>query len=280
MAELRRRLIREGYLYLPGLLAREAVAEVSGLLESTLAATEFDGFTADSFATVYPRVQRLEAFHRLAHHDALRSLAGGLLGADVFCHPAKVVRIIASAGAESSFATRAHQDFVVQHVASDVLTVWLPFTDCDERHQGLRLIPGSHRDGFIPVDESLPGARPLYLNVPFDDERWRTAGFRIGDIVVFHSFTVHAGGPNASDRVRLSADIRYQRVSEPIRAEFLRPHGWPRTPDWDELCADWSTRAWVEVPDGVHAVPMPQDISYRDYLSTLVAPPSLLLKGN
>ncbi|WP_225074932.1 phytanoyl-CoA dioxygenase family protein [Streptomyces sp. CoT10] len=294
IAELTSRLVRDGYVYLPGFLPADRVEPVTGHLRQALhgigwlagpdtsdVAPEAEPrFTGDSFRQIYPVIQRLEEFHRLAHDDRILRLMEGLLGGDIFCHPAKVCRISTPSAQGGAYFTRAHQDFVVLHTCSDVLTAWIPFTSCTAESQGLRILANSHRDGFLPTDASVGGARPLYLPVDADDPRWMTADYAVGDVVVFHSLTVHGGGPNTSNTVRLSADVRYQRTGdEPMRAEFAHPHGWPRTPDWDELCAGWSTRTWVDTPDTVLLEPMPTDVSYGEYLSTLVAPPSRLLRS-
>lgn len=286
---VRDRLVSDGYVYLPGLLDVEPILDVQRQLRAGLAEVGWlDSpdtlttprrelrFDAASFGTVYPAVQRVEAFHALAHDSRILDLASAVLGGTVFCHPAKVARISPPTTHGRSF-TRPHQDFVVLHVASDVITAWIPITACTPTKQGLRVIPASHRDGFLPTDAAAGGRRPLYLSVTDDDPRWATEDFALGDVVLFHSLTVHGGGPNTSDEIRLSADVRYQLVTDPIRAEFTHPHGWPRTPDWDVLCAGWSTRRWIETPAEVPQIPMP-DVDYGDYLSTLDAPPSSLLK--
>lgn len=288
--ELRARLVADGYVYLPGLLdaadvltaqedlrrALHAAGWLAGTDDLTVARRDLR-FSADSFATVYPAVQRVESFHRLAHHPRLSGLARSLLGGTVFCHPAKVVRLAPPTRDARTYATRAHQDFVVQHVAADVLTFWIPLADCSAERQGLRIIPGSHRGGYLPTDPGQGGARPLYLDVSPDDARWATAEYRPGDVVLFHSLTVHGGGPNTTDELRVSADIRYQRTDEPMRAEFAHPHGWPRTPDWPELTAGWHTTRWCELPAEVELVPLPTDVSYDELLTRLRAPYSRLL---
>ncbi|MEU3031251.1 phytanoyl-CoA dioxygenase family protein [Streptomyces incarnatus] len=293
-SKLTSQLVRDGYVYLPGFLSTEKVEAVNrhlrqalhgigwlaGPEKSQVAPGAEPKFTGESFRQVYPVIQRLELFHQLAHDEKILRLMAGLLGGSIFCHPAKVCRISTPSAADGAYFTRAHQDFVVLHTCSDVLTAWIPFTPCTTESQGLRILAGSHQDGFLPTDASVGGARPLYLPVDANDPRWMTADYAVGDMVVFHSLTVHGGGPNRSDAVRLSADVRYQRTDdEPMRAEFAHPHGWPRTPDWDDLCAGWSTRAWVETPVTVPLEPMPTDISYGAYLSTLVAPPSRLLSS-
>jgi hypothetical protein len=59
-----------------------------------------------------------------------------------------------------------------------------------------------------------------------------------GDVLLFHSHTVHAARPNISDgALRISADYRFQSASLPVVADSLQPHmGRLR---WDDVYADW-----------------------------------------
>ena len=281
---MRERLAEEGYLYLPGLLDPSRPEAVQAGLRASLHGVGWlrhpdslemaDGDIV-SFTTAYPVVLSLESFHKLMFLPRLWSLMERLLDGEIFCHPARVARLLPPT--PGRYATRAHQDFVVQHVTSDALTAWIPLTPCDARRQGLRLIPGSHHDGFLPTDPAQGGRRPLYLPVAPDDERWATADYALGDVVVFHSLTVHAGGPNASMEIRLSADVRYQLTTDPLRAEFAHPHGWPVTPDWGELAASWQSREWIRLDPAVQLVEFPADVDYGTYLTRLQAPPSRLL---
>jgi hypothetical protein len=287
---LRDRLAEDGYLFLPGVLDASEVTSVQAELRTALhgigwladplrlaVADQGLGFRTESFRTVYPAVLRLESVHRLAFTPVLWALMERLLGGGIFCHPARVVRLSPPSADPGRYATRAHQDYVVQHVTTDAVTAWIPFTACDPDKQGLRLIPGSQRRGFLPTDPSLGGRRPLYLPVAPDDPAWATADFAPGDLVLFHSLTVHGGGPNTSDELRLSADVRYQLLDEPLRAQFAHPHGWPVTPDWDELAAGWTTDEWYRLDRRVRLVPMPEGVDYGAYLAGLTPPPSRLL---
>jgi hypothetical protein len=282
---LKARLVTDGYLYLPRYFPSERVAVVRepvtrSLYESRWLA-EPGSMRAGSprtqpFDAVYAKVQEIEPFHRLAHDDRLVRLMRAMLDGEVFCHPAKACRLGLPTPPEADYSTRAHQDFVTLHTSADVLTAWVALTPCGPDRQGLRILRDSHRNGFIPTDPGLGGARPLYLPIPVDDARWMTADYEPGDVVIFHSLTVHGGGPNHSADIRLSVDFRYQRRGEAMRPEFARPHGWPNVPDWDRICRDWTSRKWIEVPDDVEIVPMPGDLSFTDYLATLSAPPSRL----
>ena len=51
--------------------------------------------------------------------------------------------------------------------------------------------------------------------------RWLTANYEAGDVLIFSVFTVHTSLDNASNRVRLSTDTRYQRADEPIDERWI-----------------------------------------------------------
>lgn len=289
VAELKLRLVTDGYLYLPDILPVDEVVDVrdrvcrvlyeAGWLTSPteLRLTPERRFTRDSLRQVYPQVQSIEECHRLAHVRSLMKLMKNLLGDPTFCHPAKAIRLAAPTERES-YVTWPHQDFAVLHVAVDVLTAWIPLTDCSVHKNGLRLVPGSHINGFLPTIFNPTGTRPIYVDGANFNAKWATAPYRPGDLVVFHSLTVHCGGPNMSNNFRLSVDARYQSIKDPLREEFAYPHGWPNTPDWDELCAGWTDRQWARLPCAARVLPMPSDVSYYDYLNGLEVPPSRLFK--
>lgn len=287
---LRDRLRRDGFLYLPGFLDPGELAVVEKELRAAL--REARWLAADATATamasagrststpvfraMYPALQRIESFHRLGHNPRLHDLMATLLDGPVFCHAAKVARVTGPTSPERRASTRAHQDFVKLQVATDVLTAWIALTPCTARRQGVRVIPGSHLDGFLPTDPAIGEGLPVYLPVAGDDPRWLSAEFEVGDLVVFHSLTVHGGGPNLTDTYRLSVDVRYQRTADPLLADHVHPHGWPHTPDWPEITRGWDSDEWIRTPPEVDLV-SPPACSFAEVLATLTAPPSRLL---
>jgi hypothetical protein len=50
---------------------------------------------------------------------------------------------------------------------------------------------------------------------------WRSCDYCAGDVVVFTLHTVHMSTANLTDRVRLSADVRWQPASEPADARYV-----------------------------------------------------------
>lgn len=66
---------------------------------------------------------------------------------------------------------------------------------------------GSHRRGLLPCF-AAEGAGGLAVDVGMDDAAWRTTDDAMGDVLLFHSLTVHAAMPHRGRKLRLSVDYR------------------------------------------------------------------------
>jgi hypothetical protein len=253
---LRARLAQEGALYFPGLLPPEPV---HALRREVLARCQAGGWLvpgtdpeagiADpgratvepepAFLAVYREIQKLEAFHALAHRAELLGLLADVLGEAVLPHPNKIVRL--SFPGNVRHTTPAHQDFPFIQGAAATYTTWVPLGDVPRALGGLQVNLGSHRGGIFDHHISF-GAGGMGIDPAELPDGWHTADYRAGDVLVFHSHMVHRALPNLSpDRLRLSVDYRYQALSQPISEKNLHPHtgclGWP------ELYAGWRSTA-------------------------------------
>ena len=110
-------------------------------------------------------------------------------------------------------------------VSIAVLLLWLPLGDCPAEMGGLAIARGSHRDGVRDFTVSN-GAGAMEVIDPLEGS-WVAGPLEAGDVLIFHSLTVHKGLPNRTDRLRISLDNRYQRASEPIceRCRVIKRHG-------------------------------------------------------
>lgn len=255
-AALRERMDRDGFFYFPGLFARDTVLDLrrqillicqkhgwlapdAALMDGIAgpAAEAMEpfcgvGVTREAYADVY----RLEAFHRLAQHPAIMGLMETLLGETVLAHPRHIARLMFPTKANAP--TPPHQDYVHIQGSKTVYTCWLPVGDCSEALGGLRVMRGSHRLGVLPVRAARGGGGRAAIVDDLDQE-WRHGDFAAGDVLVFHSLTVHRAVPNTlKDHLRLSVDYRYQPISLPIEDKSLRPHC--DVLEWDEVYAGWT----------------------------------------
>ena len=98
---------------------------------------------------------------------------------------------------------------------------------------GLGVLARSHKAGVLPVSRSL-GAGGLRAHADDLDGEWVSSSLNIGDVLFFHSHTVHQGLPNRSgNRLRLSVDYRFQRALDPVMEYVLKPHQVPLS--WEEV---------------------------------------------
>ena len=126
--------------------------------------------------------------------------------------------------------TGVHLDHVYMGMGSqDLHTAWIPFGDIEPTAGSLVIASGSHnaesfkslRDtyGKIDVDrDQIPGwysTSPDELSEQFQ-ARWQTSCFEMGDVVIFDLHTFHCSTANSTDRLRLSADVRFQPASQPM----------------------------------------------------------------
>ena len=182
----------------------------------------------------YCSVYRRRELHALNQHPRLLSALATLFAEQVLAHPRVIARVMFPNA--QRFTTPPHQDFFHIGGTEDTWTAWVPLVDCPEQLGGLAVVPGSHRWGLMatrPADGA--GGRGLAAR---RDWTWAVGNFRIGDVLCFHSHTIHQGRSNlTADRLRISCDFRYQRASQPVHSSSLLPHmGWL---SWAEVYERW-----------------------------------------
>jgi hypothetical protein len=89
---------------------------------------------------------------------------------------------------------------------------WMPIRDVNRDRGSFAVAPGTHKRGSLH-DTSLKGnAIPREAIAEKD---WRSADFRVGDVLIFNYLTAHTALPNPSDEIRLSLDVRAIPASAP-----------------------------------------------------------------
>lgn len=246
-AELRSRMKQDGYLFISGLVPHESINEVYGAIMRICqqkgwadergraqGPTVVEGEAA--FWAVYDPLQKLACFHALAHRPEILQVIQALVQEPPFVHPRNIARI--TYPQTEHFTTPPHQDFVHIQGTPETYTVWFPLSDCPRVLGNLEVLAGSHTHSILPVHKAA-GAGGLGVDVDNLGHTWHGGDFAAGDVLIFHSHTVHRAIPNRTeDQLRISVDYRYQGVSQPIVADGLLPHYNRLT--WDEIYAGWT----------------------------------------
>jgi hypothetical protein len=263
---LRARLAEDSYLFFRGLIPSEKVeqagaemlsvsAELGWLEDGTpvqeaMAGAGAKHLTDEGYFDAHNAWQSLQSLHEVATHKHLRAVVTDVLDGESVTHPRRIVRV--TLPETPTNVTPPHQDFRHIQGPADVLTTWIPFGRVPPELGGLKVLVGSARYGVLaPVHTDRPGG--LTLDVPAGE--WATTTFEPGDVLLFHSFTVHAAMPNRTARLRLSMDVRHQRTDAPIAADWLGPDGGSAiTGGWETLAREWSSLKSIDAPTDMQII--------------------------
>ena len=103
------------------------------------------------------------------------------------------------------------------------VTVWLAVDDVDEDNSAMMFIPGTHRDGSLPIQESSEDS-VFHIETEGADDLGRpyVNSLKAGSISLHADMLVHGSRPNRSSRRRCGLTIRYcppeVRIVDPVWA--------------------------------------------------------------
>jgi ectoine hydroxylase-related dioxygenase (phytanoyl-CoA dioxygenase family) len=190
-----------------------------------------------SFKQTYREVFSLESFHALPHQPALKRVMKMVVGEDVLIHPKAIGRLIFPNC--ERLTVHPHQDYRFMNGDPECYTVWIPLHDCPTDVGPLQILEGSHRFGFQKHEDENLHVPEIPAEAAMGEE-WVGGQINAGDVLIFHSLTVHAASPNRSDKIRISLDCRFQdsrRVLNPANLVFGGESG----KSWESIYAQWQS---------------------------------------
>lgn len=249
--ELREQFKVQGYLWLKGLLNRKSVLDFrrryfQAFADFNLIAQGSDpelglhsGEKHHSTSRKLKEIVQWAAYESFCLSPSLWQFYEAFFEGNVYLHRRKIVRHVIP-GSET--ATGAHYDLVYLRAGSDsVLTAWIPLGDIPMEMGGLIYLEGSDAKArqlekeFAEKNKTLPPQERINaFNKNMNENgwltkdlpaladklsgRWLAADYEAGDIMVHGAYTIHASTDNCDplNRIRLSTDIRYQRVQDEI----------------------------------------------------------------
>jgi ectoine hydroxylase-related dioxygenase (phytanoyl-CoA dioxygenase family) len=268
-AALRERFQEVGYLYFKNYIAGEKCdALLQAFLQELSPHIGFDEqggnpilagepfFETDAvWDDVYPRMQKLESFHRFFHEADVQALMHTLLDDQVFVYPMKMARI--ATPRKKGYETPPHQDAHSHQAGPTMAGIWVALHDMSEEMGRLQLLPGSHKKGVRPVHEAQ-GVGGVQCEIYPDETTWHVSDYGKGDVILFHSCCVHKSEPNTAEKAaRMSVDTRFCDYGAPVFVTNFDPHhGWRiDTLDWDAIYSgwqdDWLQYYWQDYPNKV-----------------------------
>ena len=228
---LKKRAEEYGYLYFKGLINKEeTLALKRKFLEvykkhrlDVEPVTYYGGSGPDGYWT---DILHLYDFHKFPHNQkCLKEAADIATGGDCLLVSRLIARVIHPQ--DRALTTLPHQDTIYSSEHEQAYTCWVPLGDVPEKMGGLMVAKGSHKDGCIPAEEYFfDKDNKMMTTWPdnVEDYEWHTTDYEVGDFLMFHFRTIHAGSHNESAHVRFSCDFRMIPKSETWQSFYLIPH--------------------------------------------------------
>ncbi|HEY4379687.1 MAG TPA: phytanoyl-CoA dioxygenase family protein [Acidobacteriaceae bacterium] len=212
--------------------------------------------TDPQFKLVSEQVFNLETLHALPHHPVLRAMMELVVGPHLLVHPKPIPRLVFPS--PLPFRSITHQDHYSIAGDPQTYTAWMPLHDCSPKLGPLQILEGSHRFG---LQKTPPGTGVIPMENTRGDN-WVGGRINAGDVLLFHSLTVHAASPNTSNQLRVSLDCRFQSYDRPINpANLVFPGAGSRS--WETVYANWRSERlkyyWKRFP--IEFKPSPAELA-------------------
>jgi Phytanoyl-CoA dioxygenase (PhyH) len=272
---LRAVLRRDGYIFMRGLLYPDWVEDVgrhafTALQDAGWTEPGVDPFYAaprlpvravamrDAFSDPgYRDILLDDGFNAIPYDSPLTWLMRQIMGPEGFCYPLKVPRVVYPASVVPRHpGNLVHKDFAS---VQDMLTCWIPLQPVPISLGGLAVQPGSQTS--IRVRH-----RPLERL----ERGWRTTDYEPGDVLIFHCLTSHAALPNREERLRISAEYRWQMADVPAPRRMVLGSSGQEIGSRRFRRSDW----WRPVPAGLSHFddPAQRESSHRRRCREVVPP--------
>lgn len=250
IAALREQYEAQGYLWLKGLLDCNTVLDFrrryfAAFQQTPLLAPGSDpaegiysGLSVPNFNRQLVEIVRWAAYEAFCLSQPIIAFYEALFEGAPYLHKRKLLRHTLPGDPS---ATGAHYDLVYLRGGTDrICTSWIPIGDIPVEMGGLVYLEGSPAWGkqreaeFARKNADLPPEKRIsaynkdmdtgWLQKDLADLaeatglRWLVADYEAGDMVVHSPYMIHASTMNTDPQqhIRLSTDIRYQRVRDEI----------------------------------------------------------------
>jgi len=186
-----------------------------------------------AYKVVRDKVFSLQSFHALPQHPLLQSVMKLFVGEKLLVHPKSEPRLIFPNFEPG--VIHAHQDHTAIAGDEETFTAWIALHHCEPTQGPLRILDGSHRFGLQPTVEQTGYIPPGTER----GEDWNEGEIKAGDVLFFHSLTVHEAAPNRSNRLRLSLDCRFQSYEKTVDPGALVFTG-SGSRSWESTYSNWT----------------------------------------
>lgn len=225
---------RDGYLIFGRLLTDDELAEARQQLDLALSELARQGIRPEHMDL--PHTYN-DYFLKLLSHPRLLDIVEGFIGPNIAVHASHMICKPGGDGKEVPW----HQDGEYWPLEPmNVITMWLAFDDADVENGCMRVIPGSHRDGFLPHQNVMDPEKKVLNRIValgrFSETKAVDVCLKAGECSFHEPWLIHGSNANLSPRRRAGYTIRYM----PTSTRLVRDHPrfvhqkdyWPTHPVW------------------------------------------------
>lgn len=198
---------RDGYVSPVRMLSADEAADYRReveVVEATMGG-ELTGVRRTKFYLRFPWA------HRLATHKAILDAVEDLIGPDIMLY--HNIAWLKNPGDENYVSW--HQDNTYfGHAPCDVLTVWVALSPATPDGGCMRILPGTHKLGQLPLTTPDAGVGNMLSSgqtVDFDTETIEPDCMALasGEASIHHAFAIHGSPPNLTEDRRLGLTFIY-----------------------------------------------------------------------
>lgn len=210
------RWAKDGYLFFRQVLPLDALTlvrqrymetlEGMGVVDPGAEEPIWNGASVENFPTKVPELYQSKIWRDFVASPDVLSFFSTVLGETAAFVPIMYYRV----SPPTNVVNLPHQDGFYNR-GFNFRVCWIPLMSIDERAGGLAIAPGVHTGDYLHAQSDAPRFRIPDDAIP----AWHRSDYEMGDALIFHHKTPHMGLPNASDRFRLSMDVRFLAQSDP-----------------------------------------------------------------
>ena len=164
---------------------------------------------------LYDLFQRHPEFRNMAENDRVLDALESSLGKDIYLYDNSL--IFKPTGKKNGVPW--HQDFISRPTEPLKTVVWMPIDDVDKENGTLKVIPGSHKSGFMPwyrVQGETHHDRIQEDALIELEKKAQYVNLKAGDVLLFHMLLIHGSDEVASTRPRRVFRCSFQSMEDKI----------------------------------------------------------------
>ena len=240
LSQLKEQYEAEGYVIVRNVLDADLISEAQSHIDWLL--EKNPGLRPEQLD--HHLITRDAFWVRLVHDDRLLDVAEVFLGPDLGLFASHYI-------VKPPFTGKAvpwHQDGSYWPLdPMEVITVWLAVDRSDEENGCMKVIPGTHKDNLMALDDYVPQTDENAFEIAMDPETVDESKavsliLNPGDISIHHPNITHGSHTNTSPRWRRGLTIRYiptyTRITRALphpAAFILRGKGYANGNGWNPL---------------------------------------------